>query len=172
MKLLSGWLITGQPGATWDSGTAHIGRPGTPGDSTFSQTFDIAAGTQGLEINFDYEWQVNQPANEDFFTAELIYETTSGSGTITETLLFESSDDGTFSPPATMFSTVIGLTDLKNVVGNGTIRFTLDENNSRVGTRIELDNVSVSAIPEAASVIIWSALGVIGLTANRRHRTR
>ncbi len=169
---LSGWdHTTGTIPSTWDSGTAHIGRPGTPGTSIFFQDFDIAFGTSALEISFDYQWQVNPPSVEDIFTAELIYQTMSGE---TEVLLLEeSSDDGTFGSTA-FFSKIVSLVDLANVADNGRILFQLletDNITSPTGTRIQLDNVSVTPVPlPAAFPLFAGGIGFLGLLGWRRKR--
>ena len=165
---LSGWTIGAATttGVTWNSQTAHIGRPGTPGLAVFEQSFSIPAGTSQLDIDFDYEWQVNQPALEDTFKVELSYESTGG--TVTQTLLDQGSDSGVFSPPAVSISALLSLINLDNVANNGTIRFMLTEVNSPVGTRIELDNVNIEAVPEASAFVIWSAL--TGLCLFRRRK--
>jgi hypothetical protein len=145
---LSGWTVNASKGVRWISGTARIGRigrPGTPGIAILQQEVDIPVGTNALSIGFDYEWQIKQPTvNQDFFTAEFIYQTTAGTTTITEVLLNEGSDSGSFGTTVS-FNTVLSLANLASGSLNGAIRFTLDENNSRVGTRIQLDNVFVSA---------------------------
>lgn len=169
---LSGWdHTTGTIPSTWDSGTAHIGRPGTPGTSIFFQDFDIASGTSALKISFGYQWQVNPPSVEDIFTAELIYQTISGQTEIL--LLNESSDDGTFGSTA-FFSTIVSLVNLANVADNGRILFQLVETDnitSPVGTRIQLDNVSVTAVPlPAAFPLVVGGLGFLGLLGWRRKR--
>ncbi|TWU07308.1 hypothetical protein CA54_57140 [Symmachiella macrocystis] len=157
---LAGWTII-QPGipTTWVSGTAHVGRPGTPGISIFEQSFDIPIGTEALSISFDYEWQVMAPVEfEDSFLAEFVYQSTTAPDPKTVTLVDQGSDDGVFGSP-TAFSTIISLIDLDNISDNGTIRFTLTENNSPVGTRIELDNVIVNPVPEPSTYA-----GLVGIT--------
>ncbi|WP_339908716.1 PEP-CTERM sorting domain-containing protein [Symmachiella dynata] len=154
---LAGWTIGGDIDTTWVSGTAHIGQPGTPGESIFEQSFDIPSGAEGLKISFDYEWQVMAPTvYEDSFLAELIYESTSGTETVT--LLDQNSNDGVFGTSIAFSSTIL-LSDLDNSIDNGTIRFTLTENNSPVGTRIELDNVQVNPVPEPSTYA-----GLLGIT--------
>ncbi len=79
---LDGWTTSGSgndpPGVTWILETARVGQPGTPGNSFISQAFSFS-GTD-LSISFSYEWQVNKPVIEDFFTAELLYDNTAGGG--------------------------------------------------------------------------------------------
>ncbi len=167
---LSGWTTTGTTtGNTWVAGTAHVGRPGTPGVAILEQTFDIPFDSNQLEISFDYEWQVSAPTLPDMFLVELIYESTS-LGTVTETLISEASNTVAFLSPIA-FSTILFLTDLDNSLGNGTIRFTLTENNSDVGTRIELDNVFVQAIPEPTTLSLFG-LGAVSLFGYRRMKRK
>lgn len=166
---LSGWTVGASTttGVTWVSGTARVGQPGTPGLAVFSQSFDILAGNTALDISFEYEWQVNQPSVTDTFLAELVYQSTSG--LVTTTLVNEGSNSVAFGPPATLFSASIPLLDLDVVPNNGTIVFSLTENNSPVGTRIELDNVSVvGVVPEASSILIWSCLAGLGFVRVRK----
>jgi len=166
---LSGWATTGTTtGNTWVSGTAHIGRSGTPGVAIFEQTFDIPFGTDALAISFDYEWQINAPTLIDTFLVELIYESTSG--TVTETLLSEGSGSVVFESPLA-FSSNLPLTDLDNSLGNGTIRFTLTENNSDVGTRIELDNVLIQPVPEPTTFALLG-IGAVGLLGYARRKRK
>lgn len=165
---LAGWDTTGTTtGVTWISGTAHVGRPGTPGVSIFSQEFDIDVDAHKLLINFDYEWQVLAPPLIDTFLVELIYESTLG--TITNTLLSEGSDNGLFNSTVP-FSSVLSITNLDNASSpNGLLRFTLAEVNipAGTGTRIQLDNVSVVAVPIASTA--WLMLvGLIGLFRPRQ----
>jgi len=165
---LSGWTIsttiaTPSAGVTWIGGTAHIGRPGTPGDTVFSQEFDIPTGTTKLSISFDYEWQVSKPANEDFFTVEFVYKSTALD--ITELLLSEGSETGSFGTTL-LISEMLSLTDINPVSPNGLIRFTLNENNTSNGTRIQLDNVTVSAVPEPAALALMG-LGLAGIGYKR-----
>ena len=69
---LLGWTIAPATttGVTWVGQKARVGQPGTPGLAIFEQSFDIPSGTSQLEINFEYEWQINQPAQEDTFKVE------------------------------------------------------------------------------------------------------
>lgn len=168
---LDGWDQAPGIPTTWDSGTAHIGRPGTPGTSIFFQDFDIAFGTSALEISFDYQWQVNPPDVEDIFTAQLIYQTISGETEVS--LLTEGSDDGTFGSTA-FFSTIVSLVDLDIVADNGRILFQLLETDNLIstsGTRIQLDNVSVAPVPlPAAFPLFAGGLGILGLLGWRRKR--
>lgn len=166
---LSGWTITGDTttGVTWTAGTAHVGRPGTPGLAEFEQTLDIPAGSKLLSISFDYEWQVNPPELEDFFDVEFSY--TSTTGPVVSTLLSEGSTTGAFGS-TTSFSTLLPLTDLADPPSNGKILFTLNENNETAGTRIQLDNVSIRAVPEATAFVTWSTLLGLSVAARRRRR--
>ena len=168
---LSGWTIDPgtTTGVTWISGTAHLGRPGTPGVAIFEQAIDIPAGATGVAIDFDYEWQVNPPSVADTFTVDFVYESTS-LGTVSQTILSETSAVGVFGSP-TSFSDVLSFVDLDDSIGNGLIRFTLNEVNAPVGTRIELDNVVISAIPEASTMVTWAVLmGLGAVTWNARRR--
>lgn len=165
---LSGWTIAPgtTTGVTWDAATAHIGRPGTPGVAIFEQSFDIPTNFTFLNISFDYEWQATPPPNADTFTVEFEYE--SNSGTVSQTLVSELSSSATFNS-VTSFHSLLALPGLANVSNNGTIRFTLNEVNSPVGTRIQLDNVSaIGAVPEATTFATWSILTGLGLFAGRR----
>ena len=167
---LSGWTIGAgtTTGVTWSSGTAHIGRPGTPGVAIFEQSFNIPAGAGQLEIGFDYEWQVSKPTNTDTFLVELVYQSTSGP--VTATLLTQGSDTATFGPPATSFQTVVGLSNLSNVANNGTLRFKHTEVKSPVGTRMELDNVAADVVPEMSAFVVWTALTGVGMVVGQRRR--
>lgn len=168
---LSGWSTTGTTtGVTWVSQTAHVGQQGTPGVAILEQSIDIVSGTSQLEISFDYEWQVVAPTDVDTFLVEFLYESTTGP--VAVTLLDQGSDVGMFGPPAVMFSSILSLVDL-NVVpnNNGTIRFKLSEVNDTQGTRIELDNVAISAVPEATPLVVWSTLAGIGLVLRQKRKT-
>jgi len=165
---LSGWTINApDTGVTWDAGTAHVGRTGTPGTAIFSQSFDIAAGTSQLQIDFDYEWQVTQPNSIDTFIAELIY--ADSGGTVTELLLSQGSDAGNFGNTVS-FSGTVSLIDLAAPPSNGEIRFTLIETNNDVGTRIQLDNVFVSAVPIPAAAWLFGSglLGLVGIARRKK----
>lgn len=170
---LSDWskstTLVNSVGVEWISGTAHIGRPGTPGETQFWQSFDIAAGTSGLEISFEYQWQSVRPTNPDNFLVQLVYATTSGPQTVT--LINQSSAAVPFLSTIT-FSQVVPLSDLVVAPDNGTLRFTLTEVNNTVGTRIQLDNVSVAAVPEPCAWAVWSLLGVCMLVASHRRPKR
>lgn len=166
---LSGWTIdpATTTGVTWDSGTAHLGRPGTPGVAIFEQSFDAPAGSALFDVSFDYEWQATKPALEDFFKVEIIYE--SLAGTVVEELLNQSSAPVTFNSPLS-WSGMVALTDFNALASpNGTIRFTLTENNSPVGTRVQLDNVVVSAVPAPATLaLLGLGLAAMGIGRVRR----
>jgi len=166
---LSGWTTVATTGVTWDSSTqtAHIGRPGPIGDATFSQGFNFS-GTE-LSISFDYEWQVNKPFTEDFFTAELLYENTGGIWTTVQ-LLNEGSNSGAFGTTVSYYGQV-SLTDPN---GNAKIQFTLNENGplgGGAGTRVQLDNVYVggsSTVPEPATLsLLGIGLLVVGVFRKR-----
>ena len=167
---LSGWDISGTLPTSPISGTAHIGRPGTPGTAIFSQDFDISAGTSAVAISFEYQWQVNPPPVPDTFTVEFIYQALSE---VTTVLLSQSSSSVTFEQTI-FFSAIVPLVDLAAVADNGTIRFTLDETlnpGSAAGTRIQLDNVSVTPVPlPAALPLLMGSLGILGLFGWRRSR--
>ena len=138
----SGWTIgaTTTTGVTWDSGTADLGRPGTNGFATFTQSVDIDAGTNALSISFDYTWLTNKPSLADIFTVEIFYETTNG--TASELLLNMSSAISVFNNTVT-FNDIVFLNDLEFESSSVDIRFSLTEINEPVGTLVRLDNVSV-----------------------------
>ncbi|QDV72811.1 hypothetical protein Spa11_09930 [Botrimarina mediterranea] len=144
------------------AGTARIGQPGTPGTAILSQFFDIPAGTTAVKISFDYEWQVNPPTLPDTFSVSFDY-----LGGSVQTLLTEFSSAATFNSTIAYNITLL-LPGLQSGPGNGFISFQLDETNPSVGTRIELDNVSISAVPEAGALAVWSVLGSVGMLGMRR----
>jgi hypothetical protein len=166
---LSGWTVdpATTTGVTWDSGTAHVGRPGPNGVAIFEQSFDILPGVNSLFVGFDYQWQVNRPSTPDNYLAELLYE--SASGTVTETLVSEDSSSVAFNTTFGFSSTVL-LSDLSAVPNNGTIRFTLVEDNSGAGTRIQLDNVVVNRVPLPATILLVIA-GLAFISLRQRHST-
>ena len=94
---------------------------------------------------------------------ELIYESTSRP-VITE-LLLQGSDSANFNTPAS-FSRIVSLADMDVVFDIGEIRFTLSENNTPVGTRVQLDNVSVHQVSDfdAWNLTIGGANGAPGPT--------
>ncbi|MCA9238323.1 MAG: hypothetical protein KDA44_22780 [Planctomycetales bacterium] len=166
---LSGWstAVSGT-GVTWQSQEARVGQPGTPGVAALFQSFFIPAGSTQLTIDFDYQWEVNAPALADLFEVELSY-LDAANATQTVTILSESSAVAAFGPPATAFSTIVSLPGLNTTTPQGTILFRLTEHNSNVGTRIELDNVVVTAqVPEASTLVIWSSLACLGMLLLRR----
>jgi|GEM_PF-2154817 len=63
---------------------------------------------------------------------------------------------------------LVGVSNLKNIASNGFISFSLDEQNITRGTRIELDNVVVQAVPEPPILALFG-LGLLGL-GFARHR--
>ena len=170
---LAGWTQAVGPGTiptTWVAGTAHVGQPGTPGTSTFSQVLTI--GSTNIAYGFTYQWQVNKPTNTDTFSAKIQYAKVGG-GTDTVTLLSQGSNDVT-AAQFNSFNFVVNTSALlanlnTSVVNNATLIFTLVETNSPVGTRIQLDNVMVSNVPlPAAAWLFGSAL--IGLVAVARRK--
>ena len=163
---LSGWTanVSGT-GVTWDSGTAHIGRPGPDGSATLFQSFDILPTAALLEIAFDYEWQINRPATPDFFTAEFEYQSTGGA-VITPLISSENSDTAIFNSTIS-FLTTVALSDVAAGTDNGTLRFTLVEDNSGAGTRIQLDNVAANTVPQPATLLLLS-LGMLLVGRYRR----
>jgi hypothetical protein len=167
---LSGWTQSGSLATTWDTGTAHVGRPGTPGTSNFFQDFFVPLGSGSLTVAFDYEWQINPPTLEDFFSVVLTYESTSG--TVTDTLVSQGSATALFNQTVS-FSETIGLAALDAASPNARLRFTLQENNANAGTRIQLDNVDVTAaarVPEPATLaLVGLALFAAGAARRRMH---
>lgn len=166
---LSGWTNSGSIDTTWISGTAHLGRPGTPGFSIFEQSIDIPLSTPAVSISFEYEWQVSPPTIADIFSAEFTYE--SSGSTTTVPLVFENSDTGLFNSPTTV-TTNVALASLDSGPNNGTVRFRLDEMNLSAGTRIQLDNVQIQTVPEASAVLVWSTLSGLGFLGIRRRKAR
>src|SRR5690606_35030065 len=118
-----------------------------------------------------YQWQAQTPASPDLFEATLTYLTSSGPQVVS--LVSQSSLGQPFNSTIS-FSALVPLIDLVNGLNNGTITFTLDENNTGVGTRIELDNVAVtpSFVPEASTVVTWSVLAGLGLVAGIKKKLR
>ena len=164
---LTGWTQAGTLPTTWISGTAHIGRPGTPGESEFYQSFSLSSLTTGvLQVDFEYQWQINPPAIADQFTAKLVYEKTGG-GLATVTLVNEQSNSVTFNSTF-FFTDVISLVDA-DLTKNATISFSLTEHNATNGTRIQLDDVNISAVPlPPAAILFGSAIIGVSLLGRRR----
>ncbi|PWG61690.1 hypothetical protein DEM34_15125 [Spiribacter halobius] len=160
---LDGWVIgestdTGvQPG----DGTALVGRFGPDGEAIFYQDFIIPAAKKRLLIDFDYAWGYERPSNPDFFFASLILDG------MTEELLSESSDEGLFGT-SVGFSGVFGLPAITTGPTTARIQFVTDErDNANAGTLIELDNVSVNAVPIPATMPLL-APGLAALAWRRR----
>lgn len=176
---LSGWNVSNVDSVdtTWNASTAHVGAPGTPGTSILSQSFDIPVGTASLDISFKYLWQVSPPVIPDTFSVLLSYASTSGPPFTEVTLLTETSATGSFGA-TTMFSISKTLIDLASGSANGKIEFKLVELNATRGTRIELDNVVVNAVPgasalavpEASDLAVWSLLSLAGVVVLRRRK--
>lgn len=161
---LNGWTAEGDIGTFWDSGsaTAHLGRPGTPGTSKFSQEFDAS---ENLEITFDYQWQVNAPTIPDFFSAYVTFEGLGGVDTSVDLISLQSSSDVTFGETvsSTFLATLAGLTST-----TATLVFELNENNPNVGTRIQLDNVGVNAVTVSSPAsLLLMGIGIFALGATR-----
>lgn len=175
---LTGWAFSvenagaGTTGVTAVAGAADLGKSGTPGIGTLSQSFSIGPNQSQFKVGFDYLWQNVPPTNPDFFAAEFDYETVGG--TATYNLLNESSGAGNFSV-SQPFSSVFTLNDI--VSGTGTLRFKLRETpnaGNSVGTFVRIDNASVSAVPEPAALAMFSVIGLLvggrGLVVARRRR--
>jgi hypothetical protein len=169
---LAGWdqeVGTGTIPTSWVSpGAANVGQPGTPGTSTFSQKLSITSTS--VAYSFDYQWQVNKPSLADVFTAIIEYDLQGGGTSSVELVNQPTSEPGLNFNQTYFVAETTALAGIDTAAAdNARIIFTLVENNSPVGTRVQLDNVSVSAVPlPAAAWLFGSAL--VGLVAVARRR--
>jgi hypothetical protein len=167
---LSGWTInvlSGNSGVTFDNGTAHVGRPGTPGVVQFNQPFELPDTSTAIEIAFDYQWQINKPQQTDFFFVSFGYYQI-GTGFVSSTLLEEASEVANFGNTISFKSTVlVSDVDPRGVFNNAQIDFILRETNPSAETRVQLDNVSVNVVPAPASLALFG-LGLASLAWKRR----
>jgi hypothetical protein len=167
---LDDWNITvvsGTSGVTFDNQTAHVGRPGTPGTVDFFQFFDLPTASKSVNISFDYQWQVTPPSVDDFFYATFGY-SQNGIGQVNTQVLTDVSSSAVFGQTVN-FSTTVNVSNIDFAGGgnNAILNFKLFENNSPVGTRIQLDNVSVTAVPTPGTLALLG-MGLVGFFGLRR----
>lgn len=166
---LSDWDQGGTIGTFWDAGTAHLGRPGQNGESIFSQEFQIEAGASYVKVGFDYQWQIDPPSTPDTFSVQFAYADQANNQQIVN-FLTESSAAAVFGQTVE-FLTKIPLINfpLAGTSKDAYISFSLDEtvnNPSSPGSRIQLDNVSVT-VPVPATLALLG-LGMVGIGYRRR----
>lgn len=177
---LNGWIFSGSGGGsvptTWNAnngGEAWLGAPGTPGLSLLAQLLALPVGTVAVDVSFDYTWQVNPPTLEDLFLVEFTY-VDSLSGPISTTLLSQGSNTAAFGNTV-MFSGTALIGDLAAGPGNALLGFGLEEFNQTNGTRVQIDNVVVtasSAVPAPGTLALlgFAALGLAGVSGKRRRK--
>lgn len=165
----SGWTLDGNNRVV-DS-VAQVGAPGADADSSITQKFTIDSSTSSVNIGFDYLWVGNLETNvADVFTATFSYYHLDDS--LTEIVLVdEKNHDGFLT--STFFDEQYFLSNLSQSDENAWIEFALVESLSTEtqGTRINLDNVVISSVPEPSTMLLLGT-GLAGLALYGRKRKK
>lgn len=157
------------------SGQAHVGRPGPSHDSGIWQEFFVDPGVAGVRVSFDYLFRGNgNTALDDVFTVTLKYD---DAALLEHELTLISVNNKSSSFGATVFfNESFGLPEKLNASApNATILFELQESLTaeNIGTRVELDNMIVTPVPEME---VWAMISVglcfIAYRLRRKQRLR
>lgn len=135
------------------------------------QNFDVS-GYSTIKVSFDWVFDFSDQADKDDVFVSILKDT--GGSSVNNITLQELKTSGDREDPQSQlfFGSFNGIVDVSGFdTTNTRLQFNLTEKNGALYSRVGIDNVNVSPVPEPTTVLLFGA-GLAGLIAVQRRKKK